>query len=32
MADYSSDIMVNNFVINFNHIGVMYMKTHSNEC
>ena len=32
MADYSSDIVVNSFIINFNHIGVRYMKTHCNEC
>ena len=32
MANYSSDIMINNFIINFNHIGVRCMKTQSNEC
>ena len=29
MADYSSDIVVNSFIINFNHIGVRCMKTRS---
>ena len=32
MADYSSDIVVNSFLINFNHKSVICMKTHSNEC
>ena len=32
MADYSSNIVVNSFIINFNHLGVRCMKTHSNEC
>ena len=32
MADYSSDIVVYSFIINFNHIGVRCMETRSKKC
>ena len=32
MADYNSDIAVNSFIINFNHIVVRCMKTCSKKC
>ena len=32
MADYSSAIMVNSFIVNFNLIDVRCMKIHNNEC
>ena len=32
MADYTSDIVVNSFINNFNLIGVRCMKTRSKKC